>query len=124
MNIKIVKKDNETTPFACSICKKTFVRKHNLKRHIESHNPKRKFNCNICDRVFITKNGLKQHRNIHFGENTFTCYSCGKVFLRKFHMKRHLEATIPCEWTFNFKAKLSLQDIHQFEAGILLDMWT
>ena len=116
-----MKKHNETAAFECNICKKKFVNDRKLKRHIESHNPNRRFECHLCDKSFKAKSDLSQHLSIHLCEKNFICYCCERVFLRKYHLKRHLEAKTPCDWKFNFKTKLSLQKIHQFETDILLD---
>ncbi|XP_022247649.1 protein tramtrack, beta isoform-like isoform X4 [Limulus polyphemus] len=57
-------KENE-----CSVCKKTFSSKSNMKRHQEMHRPARhSYQCSICFRSFSWKGNLKTHKQtVHAG---------------------------------------------------------
>ncbi|KAI8927763.1 hypothetical protein BC831DRAFT_388432, partial [Entophlyctis helioformis] len=49
-------------PFSCSFCQATFVRKHDLQRHVRSlHSSDRPHVCPHCQVSFARADGLKRH---------------------------------------------------------------
>ncbi|CAG0883362.1 unnamed protein product [Darwinula stevensoni] len=49
------------TEFKCHLCRKTFTRERNLKRHALCHSNMERFTCDVCGRSFNWKEGLSQH---------------------------------------------------------------
>jgi uncharacterized C2H2 Zn-finger protein len=93
----------------CPHCDKSFARKSNLSRHIESNhsdsvkadkeqsaptNKDKKFNCNVCGLFFKQKCHYTEHLQIHQGFR-FECQHCKKSFSRATTLKQHMLATHP-----------------------------
>ncbi|KAK7930637.1 hypothetical protein WMY93_007032 [Mugilogobius chulae] len=105
-------------PFSCSVCKKTFPQKRNLKSHMRVHTGERPyhcvpcgisfkfqqnfcqhdlsvhrkdkpFRCRVCKKDFVDKAEMIAHRNSH--DSSFSCSTCSKVFNCKKYLRRHLE---------------------------------
>ena len=88
---KIKMEKESKTIYYCSICNASFVRKSNLKHHIESTHERKKYNCPICNSSFTKKGILKRHiESIHEGEKPFKCTLCNASFTHNQHLKRHL----------------------------------
>jgi hypothetical protein len=87
--------------FTCQSCQKSFSKKTNLQRHMESHSKslqERKGRiCPECSKLF-TKEGLTEHlRLVHkIGSpiNTIKCSftNCSKYFPSKSRLERHIKA--------------------------------
>ncbi|XP_077300957.1 uncharacterized protein LOC143921501 [Arctopsyche grandis] len=75
--------------YKCDICLKTFARRGNLIRHINSHTGLKPFRCEICLKSFSQKSTLKSHSRTHTGEKPFQCDVCLKSFLFKSHLTQH-----------------------------------
>ena len=78
---------------SCEKCRKQFIRKDYLKRHIEViHNGIKKFKCGKCDKTFSDNYHMKIHIDIvHYGVFNFKCDKCSKQFTRKYYLKKHTE---------------------------------
>ncbi|XP_055382815.1 zinc finger protein 540-like [Condylostylus longicornis] len=73
----------------CSICNKTFLRRDNLKAHLETHDNE----CSVCNAKFNTRRDLNQHmRESHDRAKKFACSFCGKEFLLRYNYTKHLES--------------------------------
>lgn len=48
-------------PHTCGHCGMTFVRKHDLSRHAQSHGPKVTFKCEACGKGYSRRDGLSRH---------------------------------------------------------------
>eukprot|EP00180_Rhodochaete_pulchella_P000080 Plantae.Rhodophyta-Rhodochaete_pulchella.ctg10512.p1 GENE.Plantae.Rhodophyta-Rhodochaete_pulchella.ctg10512~~Plantae.Rhodophyta-Rhodochaete_pulchella.ctg10512.p1 ORF type:complete len:407 (+),score=17.27 Plantae.Rhodophyta-Rhodochaete_pulchella.ctg10512:204-1424(+) len=77
--------------FSCPICKKAFVRRGNVTRHLRSvHGEVRRFQCEICRYCFKHRYHLEAHmENVHFGRK-FNCQECGVGFSSNSNLARHL----------------------------------
>ncbi|KAG8187360.1 hypothetical protein JTE90_016910 [Oedothorax gibbosus] len=50
-----------TTVYSCITCSKSFAQKHNLTRHIKSHEIDTSYSCPICDKTYSRKDALDRH---------------------------------------------------------------
>lgn len=68
-------------------CNKTFTRISNIRAHIQTHLCDRPFVCPVCKRAFVRNHDLRRHYKGH-EEYKFVC-PCGKKFPRQDALKRH-----------------------------------
>ena len=80
--------------FECETCKTNFIRKADLKSHMQSkhiQSPDIFFKCDLCNAKFRYNKNLKRHKLEKHGKegNNFECPDCGKIFIYKRNMERH-----------------------------------
>ena len=73
----------------CRICKKSFTRKDNLKKHTLIHTRETPHACHICNARFRRRDSLKSHIMRHTGAKSFQCHICKKEFTRNAALKHH-----------------------------------
>ncbi|KAI5717264.1 hypothetical protein M8J77_002947 [Diaphorina citri] len=82
--------EEKNRPFSCTVCKKSFPQKVNLKRHfVVKHKECEKERCDICGKEFKSKDSLKQHQLIH-KPHRFKCDHCDRTFHQKNAFLSHL----------------------------------
>lgn len=80
-------------PFECmeNDCKKAFISKYKLLRHMTTHSPNKLHSCSYCDKKFHRKDHLKNHLQTHDpNKESFRCGECGKVYNTKPGFKKHI----------------------------------
>ena len=84
--------EKQLPQFKCSQCGVTYIRKYDMKKHIEVHSVHReKFKCEECDKVFHRKSNVRDHRaKAHQNIKRHFCFVCKKGFYEKSDMLRHL----------------------------------
>jgi uncharacterized Zn-finger protein len=74
----------EDKPYCCNVagCDKKYTNKYSLRRHVETHNSRRKFTCEFCGKSFALGQYLKDHLNVHTGERPYKCKvpGCNQAF--------------------------------------------
>ena len=76
--------------FYCEVCKKPFIDKADLKKHVVIHSDARPFRCDTCGSSFKRKGNLNSHLLTHadlFNIAKETCKMCGHKFR---DMKKHM----------------------------------
>ncbi|XP_074038329.1 uncharacterized protein [Leptinotarsa decemlineata] len=89
LNRLIVQKKNQVKKFHCAVCSKSFIQKHHLTRHFNTHSAEKLFRCDVCSKSFSRKDYLSVHSRSHSGEGLFNCENCSKSFTCKNHLTRH-----------------------------------
>ena len=78
--------------FKCETCKAEFIRKGDLKVHMDVKHLAQEINsCDLCPSKFKWKKDLQSHKLEKHGpgENKHQCPECGKMFNQRRNMKRH-----------------------------------
>jgi len=94
---------NRNEPFECSVCKRKYKTKSNMKDHqVKVHkissssfwvNRKEPFECSVCKRKYKTKESLCHHRkNVHKIRYYYKCSFCMYYCWRKGFLKIHMES--------------------------------
>ena len=73
----------------CEICKKLYMRRCDLKKHLISHSESKEFKCPTCGSKFKRFQDLKKHQVDHESE-PFICKICSAVIKHKRNFERHM----------------------------------
>ena len=57
-----------TKKYKCPHCSTEFIRHHNLKSHLLTHNQERPYRCDTCEASFRRLHDLKRHNKLHTGK--------------------------------------------------------
>ncbi|XP_072295438.1 uncharacterized protein [Eucyclogobius newberryi] len=57
----------------CSVCKRSYVTKQILQRHIRTHTGEKPYSCSVCKKAFVHQTTLNNHVRIHTGEKHYSC---------------------------------------------------
>ena len=92
----------QSDSYTCTYCQKSFTRRSNLNRHIESVHHKRTHPCTQCTKVFKYAGSLKQHVRTAHEHHSHDCEQCGQKFISlrdlKVHVSaKHLGDVYPCQ---------------------------
>ena len=78
----------------CTICKMTFKKNDNFKRHIETvHMKAKNFPCEDCGKEFSSKAILTAHTQSTHKGIRFDCNMCDNTFASKTHLRTHVKVT-------------------------------
>lgn len=103
--------------FPCKYCGNLFTESRSLREHINcTHETTEVFSCEVCKKTFLTRGRLRRHMYIH-GEFRLFCKYCGKGFHLKDNMNKHIDLMhekknpnrFKCEYctkSFNVKGNL------------------
>ncbi|XP_059612055.1 oocyte zinc finger protein XlCOF28-like [Phlebotomus argentipes] len=117
-NVQATQTRTSSDDFSCSICRKTFRAKIQLKRHMTNHQLKKPHSCKDCSSSFnhldnlllhvVThkkppvdcprckvsfhrSSSLRGHIKTHFKSEHFFCHKCDDVFLRREDFRKHCQ---------------------------------
>ena len=79
----------------CQSCNKSFTGVQKLMNHIHTiHESHKNYKCESCGKSFTTLGNLKKHiHTIHNGNKDYKCESCGKSFSHAWNLKKHLQSS-------------------------------
>ena len=81
---------NESLPYACSVCGKSFKFKAFLKLHFQKHTDEKPYSCEFCGKCYSYKSSLQTHRLLHLEPGaSYTCDICGIEFNKKQYLAKH-----------------------------------
>ncbi|XP_030831212.1 zinc finger protein 423 isoform X2 [Strongylocentrotus purpuratus] len=85
---------DNSLPYPCQYCDKSFSRLRFLKIHEQSHRDKLRFECTYCARLFKHKRSLDRHVKLHTGFKKYHCPYCEAAYARSDHLKTHIQTHI------------------------------
>lgn len=79
----------------CEFCKKSFLYKHNLLRHVElvhsSQSKEEKYHCSYCGKGYTQKLNMISHvQHIHFNIFPYSCKECKATFTKSHFLLDHM----------------------------------
>ena len=83
-------RSNDSKPYTCGTCKKSFATRQHLDRHSNLHSKQTLYPCSKCDKVMLDKSYLSRHLRTHSGDRPFSCNTCHKRFLTASSLRRHM----------------------------------
>ncbi|XP_076826170.1 uncharacterized protein LOC143473178 [Clavelina lepadiformis] len=112
----IVKTDKKKH-FCCTVCEKSFTKRSNMERHLNTHTGIRLYQCEVCCKSFSLNNTLKNHTKVHSGERLYHCKVCCKSFKYSSNLKSHMkvhtgECPYECEVCFKSFSRSSHLHTH------------
>ncbi|XP_037936180.1 uncharacterized protein LOC119670122 [Teleopsis dalmanni] len=88
---------DKNTPFACNFCSLAVASRAALIEHIKNiHMKTRAYTCTLCRKGFSRRSDLRKHTVIHTGVRPYTCGLCGKSFSRNTNLTKHLRIHTGC----------------------------
>ncbi len=88
----VIRVDEGVDPpeYRCTICKRQFKNRLNIRYHIACADASAGHACKECGRVFKSSSHLTYHmRTAHDGEKPYKCRFCEKAFAQSVKLKRH-----------------------------------
>ncbi|XP_014248637.1 zinc finger protein 2 homolog isoform X3 [Cimex lectularius] len=74
----------------CPQCGARCPDKGTLARHMYTHTGEKHYVCDFCPKRFPTSGAMKKHRRTHTGERPYECDTCHKRFAAKETLNRHV----------------------------------
>ncbi|XP_014203950.1 zinc finger and BTB domain-containing protein 49 [Copidosoma floridanum] len=82
----------EVVPFKCTFegCGRIFTKRTHFEYHEKVHSGEKPYECDVCKKRFIQKNKLLRHLTCVHDRNEVECHDCGKKFNSKDYLKLHV----------------------------------
>ena len=85
----------DSTPFKCNLCDKTFVFGKDLNRHKKIVHHSNRFYCDKCNKMYKSKYVFDRHMATHvdgYKQPMFKCQVCSREFTTKFSLGCHIKS--------------------------------
>ena len=77
----------------CNSCNKTFSRKDDMTRHVNTLHPKDDFECSLCNIKFQDKQAVQSHKKL---EHSLKCSKCQNTYSTQSNFNRHKVSCCRC----------------------------
>ena len=73
----------------CTICRRGFNSRSNLRSHMRIHTLEKPFQCKYCKKSFSQSSTLRNHTRLHTGEKPYKCTVCHFAYSQLAGLRAH-----------------------------------
>ena len=84
-----VKSNVVTGRLKCTLCRRGFNSRSNLRSHMRIHTLEKPFQCKYCKKSFSQSSTLRNHTRLHTGEKPYKCNVCHFAYSQLAGLRAH-----------------------------------
>ena len=73
----------------CTVCRRGFNSRSNLRSHMRVHTLEKPFECKYCKKSFSQSSTLRNHTRLHTGEKPYSCNVCDMAYSQLAGLRAH-----------------------------------